>query len=150
MAIISRKRPELVAPMLSHLEVVSKLQQRMGGMAWCQFDWKARCQLCVMGSTAWGAQNPLNLFSYSEDQSSNDPLDIVPPSPAGIMQTGSHPIVSRSESTLIPTVSGKRRSGVCPLFNRAPAGCPYGETCKFIHRCSSNRPWQATMPRPGS
>ena len=90
--------------MLSHLEAVSKLQQRMGGMAWYQFDWKARRQLCAMGSTALGVQDPWNLISCSVGQSSNDPFDIIPPSPADTMQTGSRLIVSRTESTLSPTV----------------------------------------------
>jgi len=32
-----------------------------------------------------------------------------------------------------------RRGGICRLFNRAPAGCPYGEKCIFTHHCSIYR-----------
>ena len=51
-------------------------------------------------------------------------------------QTGSRLVVSQTEPLPSQEVSGKKRTGVCNLLNRAPVVCPYGETCKFVHRCS--------------
>ena len=36
-----------------------------------------------------------------------------------------------------PTAKRPKKVGTCRLFNLAPAGCPYGKECKFLHRCSN-------------
>ena len=46
-----------------------------------KFDWKARRQLCAIGSTMWGTQDPWNLISCFKGQSSSDPFYIVPLAP---------------------------------------------------------------------
>ena len=108
-------------------------------MAWYQFDWKARWQLCATGSTAWGTQDPWNLISVSSGHSSDDPFYITPPFPFSSSHPPGHPASVGTVSAVLSLAGnngGKRRNGICHLFNHALMGCPYGETCKFVHRCS--------------
>lgn len=136
-----RRRPDLVAPMLAHLHTVVKLEQSIGGLGWLQYDWRTRKELCAEGSTTWGKQDTWQLLACLPNTSTSlDPFDVTPQelrsnlSPAGggaavrVKGTG-----SSSQGQPGPP---SRRGGICRLFNRAPAGCPYAEECIFTHRCS--------------
>ena len=75
LAVMSSRRPELVAPMVAHLHTVIKLEQSMGGLGWLQYDWRARKELCAAGSTTWGKQDPRQLLACLPHASTSlDPL----------------------------------------------------------------------------
>ena len=78
-AVMSSRRPELVAPMVAHLHTVIKLEQSMGGLGWLQYDWRARKELCAAGSTTWGKQDPWQLLACLPHASTSlDPFDVIP------------------------------------------------------------------------
>ena len=43
-AVISSRRPDLVAPMVAHLHTIIKLEQSIGGIGWLQYDWRTSQQ----------------------------------------------------------------------------------------------------------
>ena len=140
-AVMSSRRPELVAPMVAHLHTVIKLEQSMGGLGWLQYDWRARKELCAAGSTTWGKQDPWQLLACLPHASTSlDPFDVIP---QDLMSSqpparGGTPVRGKTagSSELNQPGPPSRRGGTCRLFNRALAGCPFGEECIFTHRCS--------------
>ena len=140
-AVMSQKMPELVPPMTAHLHTVMKLEQSVGDMSWFQYDWKARREMCAAGASTWGRCDPWQLLTCMP--SSSEQVDPFDPLPQGLKAEWYH--LSNQQKSRQPanqTKSGTtqhRQNGVCRLFNRAPAGCPYGEACIFIHRCTQCR-----------
>ena len=62
-AVMAKQKPDLVASMLAHLHTVIKVEQSVGGLAWLQYDWRTRKELCAAASLAWGKQNPWQLLA---------------------------------------------------------------------------------------
>ena len=138
---MSQKRPDLVPPMTAHLHTVMKLEQSMGGMFWFQYDWRARRETCAAGASTWGRWDPWQLLTYMPG--SNRRLDPFDPLPQGLKadrhQIPTQPKFRQPANQTKPGTTQRRQGGVCRLYNRAPAGCPYGEACIFIHRCTQCR-----------
>ena len=136
-AVMSQKMPELVPPMTAHLHTVMKLEQSVGGMSWFQHDWKTRREMCAAGASTWGRRDPWQLLTCMPGSSGQ--VDLFDPLPQGLKAERHHlsnQQISRQPANQTKSETTKRRqNGVCRLFNRAPAGCPYGEACIFIHRC---------------
>ena len=110
-------------------------------MAWLQYDWRTRKELCTAGAAEWGRQDPWKLLTCIPHNSAvQDPFDVTPQDlrlrqPLATQSVTSHGKAegpSQSNNKGMPT----HREGLCRLFNRAPAGCPYGEKCIFTHRCT--------------
>lgn len=139
-AVMSRKRPELIAPMTAHLHMVIRLH-RSGGLAWFHYDWKARRETCAMGPTEWGRCDPRQLLCTSGGGFMEDPFDPLPEGTSAGREVGVPPATSprtKQLSSQLKSSGGgpRKQSGVCRLFNRAPAGCSYGDQCIFVHRCT--------------
>lgn len=147
-AVMANKRADLIPPMVAHMHAVLKLQQSMGGMTWLQYDWKSWREMSATGTQTWEKRDPWQLLScFAGSRVLNDSFD----SPA----QGQLPSTSQKQhltkgtgSTAKPQVGrpqpygqsqGRKPSVVCRLFNRAPAGCPYGNNCIFNHRCTNCR-----------
>ena len=139
-AVMSQKRPELVAPMTAHLHMVIKLHGR-GGLDWFHYDWKARRETCAMGPAEWGRCDPRQLLCSSGGGVMEDPFDPLPegvPAGSGVGTPAVTPVKTRQPSFQPRSSAGsaRKQGGVCRLFNRAPAGCSYGDQCIFVHRCT--------------
>ena len=137
--------------MTAHLHTVMKLEQSVGGMSWFQYDWRARRETCGAGaSLSWGRRDPWQLLTCMPESSGRlDPLD---PLPQGL-KAERHQILTQPKSrqpanqTKPGTTQRRQGGGVFRLYNRAPAGCPYGEGCIFIHQSTQCRRPALTMGR---
>ena len=139
-AVMSQKRAELVAPMTAHLHMVIRLYRR-GGPDWFHYDWKARRQTCAMGPAEWGRCNPRQFLCSSGGgviEGPFDPLPEWPPAGSGVRFLPATPVKARQPSSQPrwSTGSARKQGRVCRMFNRAPAGCSYGDQCIFVHRCT--------------
>ena len=146
LAVMAQKRANLVAPMVSHLHAVIKLHQSVRGMAWLQYDWKARREMSAEPSIAWSRRDPWQLLScFPGTSATEDPFDVptwFPSSspanlPLGLSKsTASNANQLPNRTQPYPAGPSRRLNNACKLFNRAPAGCPYGGECIFRHKCT--------------
>jgi len=126
--------------MLAHLHTVIKVEQSVG-LAWLQYNWRTRKELCAAGSLAWGKQDPWQLLaciphnSTAQDPFDVTPQDIRPRQPPASGSVAIQGMATGASGQNHPRTPG-HRGGICRLFNRAPAGCIYGEECIFTHRYS--------------
>ena len=130
--------------MISHTHMVMRLHATHGGTSWLQYDWQSRREMNAEGVEAWQRRDPWQLLSCLPGASARDcfaintdtPLPVQPTKHQGQPGLGNtYPIPNRGQAF----TPGGRRWGVnrvCPLFNKARAGCHYGEECIFAHRCS--------------
>ena len=119
-AVMAKQKPDLVAPMLAHLHTVIKVEQSVGGLAWLQYDWKTRKELCAAGSLAWGKQDPWQLLACIPHNSTvQDPFDVTPQDIRSrqLPPSGSATIQGRAIETPGPNQPGTptRRGGTCRL-----------------------------------
>ena len=139
-AVMSQKRPELTVPMTAHLHMVMRLHC-LGGLAWFHYDWKARRETCAMGPTEWGKCDPRQLLCTPGGGFMEDPFDPLPEGTPSGKEAGLSPVTpARPRQPPLQQRSGgssaRKQGGICRLFNRAPAGCSYGDRCIFVHRCT--------------
>ena len=142
-AVMSQKRPELTVPMTAHLHMVMRLHC-LGGLAWFHYDWKARRETCAMGPTEWGKCDPRQLLCTPGGGFMEDPFDPLPEGTPSGKEAGLSPVTpARPRQPPLKQRSGgssaRKQGGICRLFNRAPAGCSYGDRCIFVHRCTVRR-----------
>ena len=98
--------------------------------------------------TNWEARDPWQLLScVARKGIMDDPFDTSPqvPIPGGQHQCSAS---AKGAGNTAKQTQGyrpqpyeqglrkKKSNVVCRLFNRAPAGCPYGEDCMFAHQCT--------------
>ena len=142
-AVMAKQRPELVAPMISHMHTVIGLQSFHAGMTWLQYDWKARREMNADGSLSWQRRDPWQLVSCLPGSGTLDDPFAPTQSSAGMMGGQSSGTTYRQGSSRgrQATPGGRQRhlNKTCGLFNRAPAGCHYGEECIYAHRCTQCR-----------
>ena len=146
LAVMAQKRANLVAPMVSHLHAVIKLHQSVRGMAWLQYDWKARREMSAEPSIAWSRRDPWQLLScFPGTSATEDPFDVPTwfpsSSPANLhlglsKSTASNANQFPNRTQPYPAGPSRRLNNACKLFNRAPAECPYGGECIFRHKCT--------------
>ena len=145
-AVMASRRADLVPAMVAHLHAVLKVQQS-GGMAWLQFDWRSRREMCAEGTPTWEKRDPWQLLPlFTGKSAAVDPFEVSPQVPLPTSQTPRQPATTAMGPTAKPPVRPQpysmgpkpKKSGVCRLFNVAPMGCSYGVDCKFLHRCSNS------------
>ena len=111
------------------------------GMTCLHYDWKARKEMNADGSLFWQRWDPWQLLSCLQGSGTLDGPFVPAQNPAGI--TGGHVRGTSqrqgSNRGWLTRPGGRQRcpDKVCGLFNRAPAGCHYGEKCIYAHRCHS-------------
>jgi len=138
-AVMAQRRSELIGPMAAHLHTVQTIHNA-GGLAWFQYDWKMRKESCATGPTDWGRRDPFNLVSCCsgsrvfDDPFSPFPQALAPLSPMEVSTREMEVAKPRQHSQA--TSTSRKKGGICRLFNKAPGGCPYGDQCIFMHRCS--------------
>ena len=149
-AVMAKRRAELVPPMIAHLHAVLRLQQSRGGMAWLQYDWKARREMNAVGTT-WETRDPWQLlFCVAGKGVMDDLFDTSPQVPIPGSQHQRSSLAQGTGNAAKHTqgyrpqpyeqgLGKKKLNTVCRLFNQAPAGCPYREDFIFAHRCSKCR-----------
>ena len=141
-SVMAAKRHELVAPMISHMHMVMRLQATHGGMSWLQYDWRSRREMNA-GVEAWQRRDPWQLLSCLPGTTTMEDCFAVTTEVPGPVQPVKHqsglgvPYLTPGRGQLF-TPAGRRQkwNRVCPLFNKARAGCHYGEECIYVHRCS--------------
>ena len=62
-AVMVAKRHDLVAPMISHMHTVIRLQATCGDMSWHQYDWRSRREMNAEGVESWQKRDPWQLLS---------------------------------------------------------------------------------------
>ena len=67
-AVMATKRHDLVAPMVSHMHTVMRLQATCGGMSWLQYDWQARREMNAEGVESWQKHDPCNCCHVYQGQ----------------------------------------------------------------------------------
>ena len=142
-AVMAAKRHDLVAPMTSHMHTVMRLQAMYGGAAWIQYDWRSRREMNAEGVESWQKRDPWQLLSCLPGTTRREDCFAINtkasgPAQMAKQQPGSGGIYLPPSKGQPLTPGGRRRrlNRVCPLFNKARAGCHYGEECIFVHRCS--------------
>lgn len=137
-AVMSKQRAEMVAPMIAHMHRVMNLHTLRGGMLWLQFDWKARRVMNADGPTSWEKCDPWSLFScFPGVGGAEDPF--APAHDLGLKNQRTYS--SGVDSSLLtepqtPRGRTRRLSKACGLFNKSPQGCHFGEECIYAHRCT--------------
>ena len=122
---MSKKNSDLVAPMMSHLHTVMRLEQSMGGF---QYDWKAHREMCAAGASTWARRYPWQLLTCVPETSGC--TDLFDPLPQRTMaEHRSNATQIKNKQSTMQTKQGNphlKQGGVCRLYNRAPAGCHMG------------------------
>ena len=143
-AVMAAKRHDLVAPMISHMHTVMRLQATCGGMSWLQYDWRSRREMNAEGVESWQKRDPWQLLSCLPGTTTGDDCFTINAEPPRLGQQSAkhHPgfggihLTTSKGQPLTPGGRRRRLNRVCPLFNKTRAGCHYGEECIFAHRCS--------------
>ena len=142
-AVMAARHHDLVAPMTSHMHTVMRLQAMYGGMSWIQYDWQARREMNAEGAESWQKRDPWQLLSClpgTITKADCFAINSDAPGPVQVakQQRGLGGTYTSSNKGQPYTPGGRRRklNRVCPLFNKARAGCHYGEECIYVHRCS--------------
>ena len=175
-AVMAKRRPEMVVGMVTHLHAVLRLHQKAPlNQAWREYDIQFRMEAAASEKT-WACGDPwqfitclpglgsgMDPFDVSESAtpswSAVDSLQSVllprtgtssPSTPASL---GKRPATTTDDLRgLSPQSKRTKKLGLCQLFNRAPGGCPYGDECCFTHRCSNCGVWvkhgRSTCPLP--
>ena len=157
-AVMAKRRPEMVISMITHLHTVLHLHQKAPQhSAWIEYDVQFRMEAAASEEKTWACEDPWQYISCLPSTGGGlDPFDVSEPA------TPSRSTTANLQSTMLPQLgspsqpmAGKRQAadadatgthppskrakkpGICRLFNRAPSGCPYGSECCFIHRCSN-------------
>ena len=143
---MAAKHHDLVGPMISHMHMVMRLHTTHVGTAWLQYDWRPRREMNAEGVEAWQRWDPWQLpsclpgASAKEDRpaiNTDIPQPAQPTKHQGQPGPGNtHPIPSMGQA-LTPGGRARRLNRACPLFNKARAGCHYGDECIPAHRCSA-------------
>lgn len=168
MAVISKKIEGMIPQMVAHLHTVLKLNRKsQGSSAWREYDIQFRMEMAAKEDRTWSTGDPWQyLACLPGPESAQDPFDALE------RPIQSHGDLSNRESQLGSSIpikrkqeSGKgkqpagggapkrsKKAGLCRLLNSAPAGCPYGNECIFVHRCSNcgalNDHGQLACPKP--
>ena len=161
-AVMVKRHADAIPSMVAHLHTVSKLHQKAPqSPAWREYDIQFRMELATSEDREWRCgdpwqyvsclpgpsttQDPFDLTEQATPQQlelSQSPLSLTGPSQAQSsgLGKGKRPLDVRAgkapASSQTPAKKPKK-SGYCRWFNRAPAGCPFGEGCVYIHRCSN-------------
>ena len=146
LAVMAQRRANIVAPMVSHLHAVIKLHQNVLGMAWLQYDWKARREMSAEPSIAWSRRDTWQLLSCFPGTSITEDLFDLPTwfpssSPANLplglsKSTASDANQLPNRTQPYPAGPSRHLHNACKLFSRAPVGCPYGGEVLFRYRCT--------------
>lgn len=162
LAVMAKKRIEMVPSMVAHLHTVLKLHQKAPKTsAWLEYDIQFRMEMAAREEQEWSAGDPWQYVSCLPGPSSqHDPFNLAEdngPAPQGPSHTPLQtPIPADEPAQSAALGRGKRsaesnagrlpaggkppakkpkKGGTCRLFNKAPGGCPYGRECIFTHRC---------------
>ena len=110
-----------------------------------------------------GSQDHFNLAKQaSQPLPKQDQPHFLPPvteqpngRPPSVLEKGGRPIDSmaaKAPASGGPPTKKNKKSGARRWFNKALGGCPYGQECIYIHRCSNcrveNEHGQPTCPLP--
>ncbi len=99
-AVMARKKAELVPAMIAHMHAVLKLQQSVGGMMWLHYDWRSRREMNAEGHTTWGRRDPWQLLSVLSGKGiADDPFDIPPQAPLPPAQPQQQQTTGRAANT---------------------------------------------------
>ena len=126
-AVMSQKWPELIPPMTAHLHMVIRLHRQADSPG-----------STTTGKSAgrhvqWAQQSdPRQLLCTSGGGVMEDPFDPLPEgtltgSGAGILPVTPAKTKQPSSQPRFGGGSARKQGGVCRLFNKAPAGCSYGD-----------------------
>ena len=111
-------------------------------MSWLQYDWWSRREMNAEGGGSWQKHDPWKLLSCLPESSYKEDCFVMSTDPPGttnpVQQPGFGAIYQTPSKGQPYTPGGrkKRLNRVFPLFNKARAGCHYGEECIYAHRCS--------------
>ena len=145
MAVLAKKSPHMVPSMVAHLHTVMRLQQRSPQQfSWLEYDIHFRMEIAASATRTWTCGDPWQYVSCLPGPGpSSDPFDLPDWDPPTSSERGKGPLIPKSGTgEKRPALSSKPpakkpRRETCRLFNIAPGGCPYGEECIFLHRCSN-------------
>lgn len=164
--VMAKRHADMIPSMVAHFHTVLKLHQKAPqSTAWREYDIQFRMEQATTEDRVWkegdpwqyvsclpGPSSALDPFDLADQataqqqESRQSPLSLMAPSqrkeqsqPGGPGK-GKRPLDSTAgKAPASGGLPGKRpkKGGACKWFNRTPAGCPYGEECRFIHRCSN-------------
>ena len=175
-AVMAKRRPEMVVGMVAHLHTVLRLHQKAPlNQAWREYDIQFRMEAAASEEKTWACGDPWQFITCLPGLGGGmDPFDVsesaTPPrsavdnlqsvqlprtgtsSPSTPASLGKRPATTDDSRGLSPQSKRTKKPGLCRLFNRAPGGCPYGDECCFTHRCSNCGVWvkhgRSTCPLP--
>ena len=93
------------------------------------------------GGGSWQKHDPWQLLLCLPESSKEDcfVMSTDPPGTTHPVQQPGFGAIYQTPSKGQPYTPGgqrKRLNRVCPLINKARAGCHHGEECIYVHRCS--------------
>ena len=133
MAVLSKKKAELVPNMVAHLHTVLRLHQRASyQLAWLEYDMQFRMELAASTDRSSSSGDPWQYIScLPSERSTSDPFEVseLDQEP---QYKGKRPPEQDGEKGGKPPAK-KVKKGVCRLHNTASNGYPYGKDCIFLH-----------------
>ena len=146
--------------MVSHLHTVLWLFQKApGNIAWLEYDAQFRMEMAASEDKTWtsgdlwqyitclpGPSTIMDPFSLTEQSTNTSKESDIQPisvdddivqSSEGKNKRPWGSTTMKGVGTSRPPAKRPKRPGTCRLFNKAPAGCPYGQDCMFTHRCAT-------------
>ena len=177
MAVVSKKVEGVIPEMVAHLHTVLKLHRKApNSTAWLEYDIQFRMEMAAKEDKTWSCGDPWQYLSCLPGPGpAQDPFDMsgqpsqlprephlpttVAP-PLQQLQPATNSLGKRRQDNSkgkVPAGVGgapkrPKKSGLCRLLNSAPGGCPYGNECIFVHRCTNcgvfNDHGQMSCPKP--
>ena len=169
MAVVSKKVGEMIPQMVAHLHTVLKLNRKSPStLAWREYDVQFRMEMAAREDRVWTPGDPWQYLACLPSPGlSQDPFEATelsvsgePPlatDPRGPQEVANSNTKRRQDSSKGKQPAGgaakrPKKAGLCRLLNSTPGGCPYGNECIFVHRCSNcgvfNDHGQAACTKP--
>ena len=178
MAVMAKRKTEVIPNMVAHLHTVLRLHQKAPSCtAWIEYDIQFRMEVAAADDKTWSSGDPwqyvsclpgpgraVDPFDMAEQHvvPSGEPKQVLPgiaslsphigtPGQSGAVTKGKRPLDQGNSQNTKGLGKRPKKPGLCRLFDRAPSGCPYGNDCVFVHRCSicgANDHGRATCLRP--
>ena len=164
-AVMAKKKTDMIPCMVAHLHTVLKLQQKAPeSMSWLEYDIQFRMEMAAREGREWTSGDPWQYIACLLGPSrAQDPFDLAeqagppPPKqdqphflppitqppigrPPSVLGKGGRPMDSmaaKAPASGGPPAKKDKKSGACRWFNKALGGCPFGKECAYIHRCSN-------------